>query len=251
MKYIIALTLILTAATASAQLPVTDWLAAARLAQQVILAKQQLLRQETQLQRWGDPAAVVTTMAPALMQSLDRVGVGQTGFELRTSATGTAGVQYDGDGLYLPPGETILTSDGQEFQRRIESYKKFDAVTRGRAALEQVMEDTTERLQQLRGQMKASVAQTESSTTMAEVQKLQCVITAQSADLASIDRERDAALGAIIVAGIENQADAARQEESRLEERIVDFRTSSDKFARLMTPDTRPIVIPDPRKRLQ
>ena len=250
MKYIIALTLILTAATASAQIPVTDGSVLAKSVEQVAVASEQLARLETQLQRWGDPAAVVTRMAPARMQSLDRVGVGQTGFELRTSATGMAGVQYDGDGLYLPPSETILTSDGQEFQRLIEPYKKFDAVTRGRAALEQVNQDTAERRQQLRGQIKASVAQLQSATTMAEAQKLQGVITGQSAELAAIDRERDAALGSIIVQGIENQTDATRQDEARLEERLVDFRTSSDKFARLLTPDTRPIVIPDPRNRL-
>lgn len=251
MKYIIALSLILTATKASAQIAVVEVMAEAQLAQQILMGNEQLIRQATQLQRWGDPAAVGARMAPALIQSLDRIGVGQTGFELRTSATGTAGVQYDGDGLYLPPGETILTSDGQEFQRLMEPYKKFDAVTRGRAALEQVMQDTTERRQQLRGQIKATVAQLQSATTMAEAQKLQGVITGQSAELAAIDRERDAALGPIIVSGIENVTDAARQDEARLEERMVDFRTSSDKFARLLTPDTRPIVIPDPRKRLQ
>ena len=250
MKPIIVLTLILTAATAGAQIPVTDLANLAQALQQVTVASQQLTQLETELKRMGDPAAIGAKMVPALIQSLGRLGVGQTGLELRTSATGTAGVAYDGDGLYIPPTEVILTSDGQQFQRQLEPYKKFDAVTRGRAALEQVMQDTEERRQQLRRQIQSSISQLQSAKTMAEVQKVQGTITAESAELAAIDREREAAINSIQVQGIENQTDAARQELARLEERLVEFRSASDKVGHLLTPDPTPIVIPDPRNRL-
>lgn len=250
MKTTLCLVLSLATLVAQAELPVIDASVLAQAQEQVALALQQLNQLKTELERLGDPAAVGAKMAPALMQSLGLTGVGQTGFELRTSATGTAGVAYDGDGLYVPPGEVIVTSDGQQFERRLEPYKKFDAVTRGRAALENVMHDTEERRQQLRGQIKTTVSQLQDAKTVAEVQKLQGVLTAQNAELAAIDRERDAALGRILVQGIENQTDAARQEQARQDERIVEFRAASEKLGRWLVPDPKPVVIPDPRQRL-
>ena len=111
------------------------------------------------------------------------------------------------------------------------------------------MHDTEERRQALRGQIKTTVAQLQSAETTAEVQKLQGVLTAHQAELAAIDRERDAALGRVLVVGIENQTDAARQEQARRDERRVDFRTASEKLGTLLTPDSSPVVIPDPRTR--
>jgi hypothetical protein len=85
---------------------------------------------------------------------------------------------------------------------------------------------------------------------MAEVQKVQGVIAAEAAELAAIDREREAAISSIQVQRIENLTDADRQALARLEERLVEFRTASDKVGHLLTPDPTPIVIPDPRNRL-
>ena len=249
-KTLSILTLVITAVRAPGALPVIDASVLAQVAQQVTLAGQQLDQLKTELTRLGNPAAVGATMAPALMQMLSRTGVGQTDFELRTSATGSAGVAYDGDGLYRPPGEFITTSDGQQFPRPVEPYKKFDAVTRARAALEHVMRDTEERRQQLRAQIKSTVSQLQSAQTLAEVQKLQGALTAQNAELGAIDREREAALSGILVQSIENQTDAARQEQARRDEHLVDFRTAIDKLGRLLTPDTTPVVIPDPRQSL-
>lgn len=247
MKTIIVLILVVTAASTHASVPVIDYSVLAQVAQQVTVAGQQLDQLKTELKRLGDPAAIRAGMAPALLQSLSRTGVGQTGYALRTSATGSAGVAYDGDGLYTPPGEVITTSDGQTFQRPLEPYKKFDAITRARAALEDVMRDTEQRRQQLRSQIKSTVAQLQSAQTLAEVQKLQGVLTAQNSELAAVDRERDAAVNEVMVQNIENQTDAARQEEARGDEHAVDFRTATDKLGRFLTPDPTPVVIPDPR----
>jgi hypothetical protein len=244
------LILTLTAAVARAQVPVFDGAVLAQSVQQFLVATQQLTLVQTLLDRWGDPTRAAVQTAPALLNSLGLTGVGQTGLELRTSATGSAGVAYDGDGLYRPPGEVITTSDGRQFERPLEPYKKFDAVTRARAALENVMHDTEERRQQLRGQIKTTVSQLQGAETVAEVQKLQGVLTAQNAELAAIDRERDAALGRILVQGLENQTDAARQEQARQDERLVEFRAASEKLGLRLIPDPKPVVIPDPRQRI-
>ena len=234
--------------TLPAQLPVIDAPVLAQVAQQLIVNNQQLFLSQTELNWLGNPAQARAQMVPALLNSLTRSGVGQTGLELRTSATGSAGVSYDGDGLYHPPGETITTSDGQQFERPAEPFRKFDAITRGRAALENVMHDTEERRQDLRSQIKSSASQLQAAPTLAEVQKLQGVLIAQNAELGAVQHERDDALSKILVQGIENQTDAARQEEARLEERIVDFRTASVKLGRLLIPNTQPVRLPDPRR---
>lgn len=250
MKTLLLLVTTLAIATARAAMPVIDSAVLAQAAAQVKLAGEQLAALQTELKRLGDPAIIHPKVTSALLQSLGAKGVAQTGFELRTSATGHAGVEYDGDGLYRPPGETFTMSDGTQVQRRLKEYKKFDAITRGRAALENVMHDTEERRQQLRGQIKSTVSQLQSAKTAAEVEKLQGLLTAQNSELAAIDRERDAALGRVLVQKAENDTDSIRQDFARREERMADFRAASDKLGTLLTPDTKPVLIPDPRNSL-
>ena len=243
MKTLLSLMTLSAVAARAGDVPVFDFSVFSQVRNQVDLV-------QTLLERFGDPAAVGAKTAPALLNSLGLTGVGQNGFQLRTSATGSAGVAYDGDGLYVPPGEFFLTTDGQKVERNLEPYKKFDAITRGRAALEKVIEDTEKRRQELRGQIKDTVKQLQSAETVAEIQKLQGALTAQSAELAAIDRERDAALGRILVQKIETDSDFQRQDEARLEEHVVEFRTASERLGKFLIPTAKPLVIPDPRQRV-
>jgi hypothetical protein len=91
----------------------------------------------------------------------------------------------------------------------------------------------------------------QTATTMAEVAKLTGVLNAQNAELAAIDREREAPLSRVLMQHIENQTDDARQALARREERVADFRAAAEKLATFLTPDTTPVRLRDPRTRQQ
>jgi hypothetical protein len=229
------------------QIPVIDVSVLAQVIEDVRLATEQLRQLRTEVERLGDPGAVRLGTVQDLLHNLGLTGVGKTLEELRAMATGDASLQYDGNGLYRPPGDIITTADGRQFPRAVDQYRKFDAVTRTKAALEDVMQDTEKRRQQLREEIKATVAALLAAPTISEVSKLSGLLTAQNAELSAIDRERDAALSRVLVQQTENQADAARQELAEREERVAEFRAASDKLSQFLTPNMSTVHIPDPR----
>jgi len=228
-------------------MPVIDVSVLGQVIQEVKVATEQLEQLTLQVKRLGDPAKIKPPSAREVIRSLGKTGVGVTLDDLQSMANGFGGVTYAGQGLYQPVGEQILTADGKAFGRPVETYRKFDAITQSRMAMEAVMADTEKRRQALRTQITATVAALLVAPTMAEVQKLQAVLEAQSAELAAIDREREAALARLVAQRIENETDLERQEQARIEERIVDFQTASEKLGKFLKPDTSPVRIPAPR----
>ncbi len=250
MKRFIFILALLLVSRAFGQIPVTDSSVFGQVLENVRVATEQLDQLKTELDRLGNPASIKPSSATDLIRSLGTTGVGRTLEELRGLASGAAALHYDGNGLYRPPGEVITTADGSQVKRATESYKKFDAVTQARIAMEDVMHDTEERRQQMRAQIQKSLAQLQAASTLSEVQKLQGILTGQNAELSAIDREREAALNRLLAQHVENQTDAARQELAHREERVADFHAASEKLANFLTPDTTPVHIPDPRRRL-
>ena len=249
MKTTLSFILLTVTLATGGQVPVIDLSALVQLEETVRITGEQLAQTKIQVERLGNPASIRPVGGKELIDSLGVTGVGRTLEELRSAADGIASLFYDGDGLYSAPEDIIETSDGQVFPRDSEQYRKFDAVTQAKTALEDVMRDTEDRRQSLLAQVQATVTQLQTASTHAESQKLHAVLTAQGSELAAIDRERDAALSRVLVQHIENQTDEARQEQSRREERIIDFRSATEKLGTFLTPDTTPVRIPDPRTR--
>ncbi len=247
MKQTLPLLALLLASPASAQFVVIDPSVLAQVVQEVAVTMEQLQQLKTEVDRLGDPAAVALDAARVLQRQLSLKGVARTLDEVQAAASGSAALHYDGNGLYRPPGEIIVTADGRQTSRVLEKYRKFDAVTQAKITLEDVMRDTEERRQHLRQQLQQTLGQLQTATTMAEVAKVSGVLNAQSAELAAVDREREAALSRVLVQHIENQTDGARQELARREERAADFRAASEKLANFLTPDTTPVHLRDPR----
>ena len=250
MKTILPFGWLLAALPAAGQIPVVDVPAIAQAIQQVSLATEELKQITTEVNRLGNPAVIHPPGAGQIIESLGLRGVGQTLEQLQTAARGELALRYDGYGLYHAVGEVITTSDGQQFKRPAEDYRKFDAITRTKAALADVLRDTEQRRQTVRDQIKTTTVRLDAATTVSEIQKLHAVLSAQSAELAAIDREREAALSSVLVQFIENQTDQARQAQARHEERVVDFQTATDKIANWLTPNSTPVHIPDIRARL-
>jgi chromosome segregation ATPase len=133
--------------------------------------------------------------------------------------------------------------------RAVEEYRKYDAVDQAVKTLEDVMYDTEERRQGLRKQIDQALRELQKATTIAETQKLQGLLSALNAELGAVDRERDTALSRVIVQGIYNQTDAARQQQARREDTEASVRQATDKLAENLKVDTSPIRIPSPALR--
>jgi hypothetical protein len=247
MKRILIILLSAFTLSARAQWVVEDPGVLAQSIQEVITTSEQLNQLQTEIQRLGNPAAIIPTGSSAIIQSLNQLGVVKDWTDIRGSATAIAAMNYGGDGLYHVIGESITNADGQQFQRDPTIYRKFDAVVRAAAALEAVMADTDQRRQQVRADIKTTTASLQTATTDAEVQKLQATLAAESAELASIDREREAAMNWVVTQHISDANDAEKQKAATQEERIVDFQGAEQKLTQFLTPDTTPVQLPDPR----
>jgi hypothetical protein len=215
--------------------------------QQIDLALKQLKQLSTEVERLGNPASINPAGAAAVIESLGAKSLVKTWNDLRGEATASAAFHSDGDGLYRVIGETVTTADGQQTPRDSDEYRKYDAITRAAVALEIVLGNTAVRREKVRDEIKSTTAQLQSATTMAEVAKLQGVLASQNATLSAIDREGDAALKRLLLQIAANNNDTAKQEEARREERIADFKSSTQKLSDFLKPDCSPVQIPDPR----
>jgi membrane-associated HD superfamily phosphohydrolase len=230
-------------------IPVIDASAIVQAIEAVRLATQQLEQAKTELERLGDPGAIKTPAANQLLQSLGLIGAGRTLVEIQMESTGTNGTTFNANGLYRTPTEVLQTAGGTVVPRAVEEYRKFDAVAQSVKTLEDVMYDTEERRQSLRTQIQQALKSLQKATTVAEVQKLQGLLSALNAELGAVDRERDTALSRVVVQGIYNQTDAARQQQARREETEASVRQATEKLGTALKVDTSPIRIPNPTVR--
>lgn len=207
-------------------------------------------QQLIELIRRGDPALIRRLAGfDHLSKSLGDQGVGITLQEIQEVASGLNALYYDGRGLYRVVEEVIATSDGAIQPRKEQDFRKFDAVAAASQNYQAVHEDTEARRRELRQQLRATTAKVQSATTEVETEKLKAVIAAQAADLASIDREREAAATRVLVQDIENRNDKARQEQARAEDHGAAFQKAGENLARFLKPSTAPVLIPAPRSR--
>ncbi|MGE3311207.1 MAG: hypothetical protein AB7O66_14660 [Limisphaerales bacterium] len=245
-----AILLLFLAATlsATAQIPVTDVSVLAQALQEVILMTQQLEQAKLEIQRLGDPESILPKTATDLIQTLSKTGEGRTLDQIQAIATGANALAYEANGLYRAPGSVLRRADGSTVGRALHVYRKFDAVTQARATLETVLGDTEVRRQEIRRQLRRTLNRLSTASTMAEVEKLQGVLTAQNSELSAVDRERDAAASRVVVQQIENQTDTERQEAARREEHLVAFRQAQERLNRMLTPERSLVRIPNPNR---
>lgn len=229
-----------------AAMPVIDVSVLAKVIEDVRLAAEQLAQLETMVEQLGNPADVRPETLRDLLRNLRQLGVGVGLDDLQAGASGLEGLFYDAHGLYQSIDSVVTTPEGIAFPRQVDDYRKFNAATRARNALEEVMADTGERREAVRQQILLTTIAIRASQNFAEVAKLHALLTAQSAELAAIDRERDAALARVLAQQTENETDANRQDQAQREERIVDFQVANEKLGRFLTPDTTPVRIPEP-----
>lgn len=225
---------VLTTASASAQFVVQDPFV---LAQKLI-----------EMARQGDPAAIQRLAGfDQLSQSLVGIGAGLSLKALQEASAGLNAFDYTGNGLYRPILDRVVTPAGIVVPRSEPDYRKFDAVAMTTLNFKEVQKNVEGRASELRRQVRDTITQVLGATTRAEVQKLQALLASQGAQLASLERERDAALARVLVQDVENRNDQQRQQQARIEERAAAFQSAQSRLGRFLSPGSAPLTIPAPR----
>ena len=223
---IIATAFLLTLPAARAQLVVEDVLSIAQDAvnqvvdlakyvemvnnqvQQINTMTQELQQTVAYVKAFGDPAQLLEiTGVNELMSELNLSGVGQTLGELRQTASGIQSLKDNATGLYQ--SITDVSFSGIEVPRVPDIYKPFSALENASSNYTTVYDDVTQRRQTLKGQMVGTIDRLQASTTDAETQKLQGVVTAQAAQLQSLDDEIANAASQAVVQDISNRNNEA------------------------------------------
>jgi hypothetical protein len=260
------LAFLLSASLASAQVVVTDPIAhsltridhaqdIAKYVQmidnqvrQINTLTQQLQQIQAYVKAFGNPAQLLNIVgANQLISSLQQIGAGQTLTQLQRTANGLQALQYNGNGLYQSLGQTFSTPLGAQFPRLEDSYRKYGAIQDDSRNFQTVTDDVLTRRKTLRDQIAATTQKLQASTTDAETQKLNGVLTGYNAEIGTVDREIDHAAAQIMTQDAENRADRERQEEARREERQAQMQETLQQYGEVFRLETSPPSFPDNR----
>ena len=206
--------------------------------QQINTMTQELQQTVAYVKAFGDPAQLLEiTGVKELMSELDLSGVALTLGELQQTASGIQSLKNNATGLYQ--SITDLSFSGIEVPRVPDIYKPFSALENASANYTAVYDDVMQRRQTLKGQMVGTIDRLQSSTTDAETQKLQGVVTAQAAQLQSIDQEVADAASQAVVQDISNRNNEQKQQQARNEQIAADRHDAMKKYGTMLVPDVR------------
>ena len=204
--------------------------------QQINTMTQELQQTVAYVKAFGDPSQLLEiTGVNELMSELDLKGVAQTLGEIRQTASGIQSLKNNATGLYQ--SITDFSFSGTSVPRPEQFYRPFAALENAADNYTAVYDDVMQRRQTLKGQMVSTLDRLQSSTTDAETQKLQGVVTAQAAQLHALDQEIANAASQAVVQDISNRNDERKQQQARNEEIAADRHDAMKKYGTLLVPD--------------
>ena len=204
--------------------------------QQIETMTQELNQVTSYVKAFGDPSQLLNiTGANQLAGSLKLPGVGQELSALQQSASGLQSLGSNGNGLFPSISQTTLS--GISVSRVVDNYKSSAAIESAAANYASVETDATQRRETLKSQIADTVTQLQAATTDAETQKLQGVLTGQSAQLQAIDQEVSQAAASAGVQDIANRNDEQKQRQAQAEEIAADHQDAYTKYGGMMQPD--------------
>ena len=206
---------------------------------QINTLTQQLQTTQAYVKAFGDPEQLLSIVgADQLVGSLQQSGVGETISGLQQSASGIQALRYSANGLYTSLDKTFTTPGGAQVPRVDQLYRKYGAIQNGSRNFQAVTDDVLSRRENLRGDIAATTARLQASTTDAETQKLTGVLVGYNAELATVDHEIDQAAAQVATQDAENRADRERQEEARREERQAQMEESFRQYGEVFRLET-------------
>ena len=176
----------------------------------------------------------------AVFTNLRTESIGISRVELATTATSAAGATYEGDGLYVPVGETFVSRDGQTITRP-DVFKPEAALFNAVKDHDAVYEDVMRRRAALRLGLEKTLSQLQGAATIAEVQKTAGVLLSQHAELEATDRELTFATQKAVLIDLQNRADKERQEKATRQEQAREFAEGLRHLGTVLSP---PVFVP-------
>ena len=205
--------------------------------QQIETMTQELNQVSAYVKAFGDPSQTLNISgATSLTTSLQQPGIGQSISLMQQNASGSQSLSNNGNGLYPTINNTALTGIAVSHDQA--AYKPFSAVENATANYANVESDVAKKREALKSQIAATVNQLQSATTDAQTQKLQGVLTAQSAQLHALDQEISQAASKTVVQEIANKNNQQKQQQAQQDEIEADRQDALTKFGTMMTPDT-------------
>ena len=150
-------------------------------------------------------------------------------------------------GLYHNVGQTFTTPSGQQVTRDTNYYRPNAAIDGAAQNYTNVYADVQQRRAALKAQIAATTQKLQSSTTDAETQKLQGVLTGLNGALAATDKEADQAVGLTLVQQAANQNDKDKQVKAESEEQQAEFSESLQNYGTTFKLSTEAANFPDSR----
>ena len=214
--------------------------------QQINTLTSQLQQLEKYNAAFGNPATVLqVTGVSGLIADLDHPPVGQSMIAIQVSASGSEALNNDGNGLYHNVGQTFNTPSGQQVARNTNYYRPNAAIDGAAQNYTNVYADVQQRRAALKAQIAATTQKLQSSTTDAETQKLQGVLTGLNGALAATDKEADQAVGLTLVQQAANQNDKDKQVKAESEEQQAEFSESLQNYGTTFKLSTEAANFPD------
>lgn len=202
--------------------------------QQINTMTQELQQVTAYVQAFGDPSRILeVTGATELIDSLQQSGVGQTIGALQQTASGVEALRNNAEGLYQSIGNIQIGN--VELPRNADLYKKFSALENAAENYSTVYEDGVQKGKIYRGRIAETTTALQAASTDAEAQKLQGVITGQSAQLEAIQGEVANAATTVITQDILNRNDAEKQEQAKIEADTAEWAQATKGFDGVLT----------------
>jgi hypothetical protein len=205
--------------------------------QQIETMTQELQQVTAYVKAFGDPSQIKNlTGASDLLSGLQQPAFGKALSGLQQAASGVQSLTNNDNGLYQSISNTSLS--GIQIPRVTDNYKPFGALENTTSNYVSVQTNVAQQRQALKSQIADTVNQLQAATTDAETQKLQGVLTAQSAQLAALGDDETHAATQAVVQDIANRNDQHKQQEAQDEEIAADRQDALTKFGTMMVPDT-------------
>jgi hypothetical protein len=199
--------------------------------QQINTLSSQLQQLEQYNAAFGDPSKILqVTGVNGLVADIEHPPVGQPLIEIQINANGTEALNNNGNGLYHEVGVSFTTPSGQSVTRVADDYKPDAAIDAAAQNYTNVYNDVQQRRAALKTQIADTTEALQASTTDAETQKLQGVLTGLNGELAATDKEVDQALGQTLVQQAQNQNDQTKQAQANTEEQQAEFTESLQNY---------------------
>jgi hypothetical protein len=214
--------------------------------QQINTLTSQLQQLEQYNASFGNPATVLqVTGVNGLVADLDHPAVGQSMTAIQVSANGDEALTNDGNGLYHNVADTFTTPSGRQITRNTNYYRSNAAVDGATQNYTNVYADVQQRRTALKAQIAATTAALQASTTDAETQKLQGVLTGLNGAMAATDQEANQAVGLALVQQVQNQNDSVKQVKAESEEQQAEFSESISNYGNTFQLSTEAPTFPD------